>query len=85
MLTLSRQSDITENHHERLWPEVIHAWGNTKDPSRCGKLASFYNFFLVLYLRLFRFLNRMMGQKRSATYLWVAMTHLTPRSATLYK
>ena len=29
--------------------------------------------------RLFRFLNRSMGQKRSATFLWVAMTHLTPR------
>jgi len=60
-LIVTYQSDITENQHERLWPEVIHAWGNTKDPSR-----------------LFRFLNRMMGQKRSATYLWVAMTHLTP-------
>jgi len=44
-----------------LWPEVIHAWGNTRDASR-----------------LFRFLNRSMGQKRSATFLWVAMTHLTP-------
>jgi len=28
--------------------------------------------------RLFRFLNRTMSQRRSATYLWVAMTHLTP-------
>ena len=56
------QADTVESRHEMLWPEVIHAWGNTRDASR-----------------LFRFLNRSMGQKRSATFLWVAMTHLTPR------
>jgi len=60
-LIVTYQADTVESRHEMLWPEVIHAWGNTRDASR-----------------LFRFLNRSMGQKRSATFLWVAMTHLTP-------
>jgi len=45
-----------------LWPEVIHAWGNSKNPTH-----------LKNYLT-----DEMVSRSGGRSYFWAAMTHLTP-------
>jgi hypothetical protein len=50
---LSYHDDLAETGHERIWPEVIHAWGNKRE---VAPLLTFLN----RYGSLFNFINRFM-------------------------